>query len=375
MKTFLNRGLTAFALTAALTAPAAAQVIESDNTAYGTTAAEFLLLGAGARGSALGGAFSALTSDVTALYYNPAGVALMQRPQAIVSTYSYVADTRYSWLGIAFPMAGGQRAIGFSAGTFGFSGQPVYTVEEPEGDGSTYAVAETFIQGTYAQNFSDRFSAGLSLKYVNDELGSTRASGLAVDFGTNFHATVGERPIRASFVIQNLGTTLAHRGADLNVGVDREPPLGTVPVPQEPAAAELKTKDFQLPAMFRVGVALDVVTQSNSRVTLLSEFTQPNNTRPGAGAGLELALTNVGNSGFSFAARGSYSIQPDNDLDPGTGAGFTTQETLGSFTKDGLALGGGLEYSRGSLKLGFDYAWRSLGPLGSTNHLSFALGW
>lgn len=375
MKTNLLRGLSALALTAAFTAPAAAQVIETDNTAYGTTSAEFLLLGAGARGAALGGAFSALSTDVTALYYNPGGVALMQRPQAMVSTYSYVADTRYSWLGVAFPMAGGQRAIGFSAGTFGFTGQPVYTVEDPEGDGRTYSVAETFIQGTYAQNFSDRFSAGLSVKYINDELGSTRASGVAIDFGTNFHATVGERPIRASFVIQNLGTTLSHRGAGLNVAVDREPPLGTVPVPQEPAAAQLQSKDFGLPVLFRVGVALDVVTQSNSRVTLLSEFTQPNNTRPGAGAGLELALTNVGNSGFSFAARGSYTIQPDNDLDPEMGAGFATQETLGSFTSDGVAVGGGLEYSRASFRLGFDYAWRSLGPLGGTNYLSFALGW
>ncbi|HXF95795.1 MAG TPA: PorV/PorQ family protein [Gemmatimonadales bacterium] len=375
MTNILTRGLAALALTAAVTAPAPAQVIETDNTAYGTTAAEFLLLGAGARGTALGGAFSALTSDVTALYYNPGGVALMPRPQLMVSTYSYVADTRYSWLGIAFPMAGGQRAIGFSAGTFGFSDQPVTTIENPDGDGRTYSVAQTFLQGTYAQNFSDRFSAGISLKFINDELGETAAQGFAVDFGTNFHATVGERPIRASFVIQNLGTTLTHRGAALDVTVLREPPLGVVDIPQEPAEARLKTKDFGLPVMFRVGVALDVVTQGYTRVTVLSEFTQPNNTRPGAGAGLELGLTNVGNSGFSFAARGSYTLQPDNDLDPGNGAGFVTQESLGSFTSDGLALGGGIEYARGTFRVGFDYAWKNLGPLGGTNFLSFSLGW
>src|SRR5213078_1436380 len=48
---------------------------------------------------------------------------------------------------------GGVRAIGLSAGTFGFSNQPEYTVDQPDGTGRTYAVAETFLAGTYAQNF------------------------------------------------------------------------------------------------------------------------------------------------------------------------------------------------------------------------------
>ena len=50
---------------------------QEDNTAYGTTSAEFLLLGAGARGAALGGSFAAIASDISALYYNPAGAALI----------------------------------------------------------------------------------------------------------------------------------------------------------------------------------------------------------------------------------------------------------------------------------------------------------
>jgi len=70
--------------------------VPTDNTAYGTTAAEFLLLGAGARGLALGGAYAALSTDISALYYNPAGIAQLTRPGAMVSTYSYVADTRYT---------------------------------------------------------------------------------------------------------------------------------------------------------------------------------------------------------------------------------------------------------------------------------------
>src|SRR5438445_351452 len=83
----------------------------------------------------------------------------------------------------------------------------------PDGTGETYSVAETFLAATFSQNFSDRFSAGFSAKIISDELGATKANGFAIDFGTNFHALVGERPIRAAFVIQNLGTNLKHEGS------------------------------------------------------------------------------------------------------------------------------------------------------------------
>ncbi len=365
---------TLMGLAALTVTPLAAQAAQ-DNTGYGTTSGEFLLFGAGARGAALGGAYSALTNDVTALYYNPAGLSQMTRPGAMVSTYSYVDNTRYNWVGLGLPMSGGSRAIGVQVGSFGFSGQPVYTLEDPDGTGETYAVAETFLGLSYSQNFSDRFSAGFTGKLISDQLGSTKATGFALDFGTNFHAMLGDRPIRAAFVIQNLGTNLQHDGSALETGVVREPPLGTVDIPQEIQPARLRTSGWGLPVQFRVGVALDLLNMGMNRLSVLGEFTQPVNTKPGAGAGLEWALTNVGNSGFSLAARGSYTMQPDNKLDPGAGAGFTTAQSISNFSKDGLALGGGLSYGRGSWQLGFDYAYRNLGTLGGTNFLSFSVSW
>jgi len=374
--TKLFRELGAIGLAMVLAAPAVAQIAtRNDNTAYGGTAGEFLLLGAGARGAALGGAYAALATDVTALYYNPGGLAQLPRPGAMVSTYDYVVGTRYSWLGIAFPFTGGARSVGVSAGTFGFSDQPVYTVDAPDGDGRTYSVAETFIAGTYAQNFSDRFAAGFSLKFITDKLGDARAGAFAVDFGTNFHATIGERPIRAAFVLQNLGSQLKHDGSGLDAGVTRPPPLGTPDVPQEPQPARLRASGWDMPVLFRVSAALDLLSRGQNRITLLGEFTQPNNTKPAAGGGLELTGANLGNSGFSLAARASYTIQPDNNVDDVALGNLSTTENSGSFTSDGIAVGGGLSYGRGNFRLGFDYAWRDLGPLGGTNFLSFSVGW
>jgi hypothetical protein len=370
--------LFAFGLLGALPAGLAAQnqtgqpVGQEDNTAYGTTSAEFLLLGAGARGTALGGSFAAIATDISALYYNPAGVALLERPGLLVGTYDYVADTRYSWGGVAFPLSGGSRTIGFQLGTFGFKDQPVFTEDQPDGTGATYSVNQTFIGATFAQNFSDRFSAGLTAKYVNDRLGTVSGSAFAVDFGTNFHASLNNHPVKFSFVLANLGSNLSYTGTGLEGDVQRDPVTGEEPVPTLPQQANLLTKDFPLPTTFRVGLAYDVITGDNNRLTVLGDFNQPNNNTPGFVFGSEWNSARIGGSNFGFALRGSYSYTGANNLDPTTSqTALSDEENL-----QGLAFGGGLQYGQGTgFALSLDYAYKYLGILGPTNFFSFSLGW
>ncbi|MFQ5549715.1 MAG: hypothetical protein ACE5FJ_00585, partial [Gemmatimonadales bacterium] len=247
----------------------------------------------------------------------------------------------------------------------------IYTVAVPDGDGSTYSVSESYFAVTYAENLSDRFSAGFSAKYINDQLGKVTAGGFAVDLGTNFHAMIGDRPIRASFVIQNLGTTLRHDGTGLEVSVSRNPEQGVGDRPQDPATARLLANDFNLPTTFRVGLAYDFVNSASARITLLSEFVQPNNSDANAGGGLEWALMDLGGSGFSLVARGSYAFQPDNDIAP-----TAFQTTLSSDEDlDGLAVGGGIGYDSGTFHLSVDYAYRHMGLLGTTNFFSATVNW
>jgi hypothetical protein len=361
------------ALLVSLPATGAAQAAQGeDNTAYGTTSAEFLLFGAGARGTALGGAFAAIATDPSALYYNPAGIALMARPGAMVGTYDYVADTRYSWGGVAFPFSGGSRAIGLSVGTFGFGDQPVYTAEQPDGTGSVYSVSQTYAGLTFAQNFSDRFSAGFTAKGVFDNLGEVSGQAFAIDFGTNFHAQLGGHPIRFAFVIANLGSNLDYSGTALETDTPRENIPGEDPVPSNPQPSQFRTKDFPLPTIFRVGLAYDVIAGDNNRLTVISDFNQPNNNGAGFSAGGEWMSQRLGGSNFGVALRGSYSYAPANNLDPldPNSTALKDEERL-----QGLALGGGLNYGGEGFNIGLDYAWKYLGVLGGTNFFSVSVGW
>ena len=361
------------ALLSGLPAAAMAQDdINQDNTAYGTTSAEFLLFGAGARGTALGGAFSAIATDVSAMYYNPAGLALMPRAGATVGTYDYVADTRYSWGGLAFPFSGGSRAVGIQIGTYGFKDQQVYTVEQPEGTGSVYSVSETFAGLTFSQNFSDRFSAGVTAKGIFDNLGSASGNAFAVDFGTSFHSALSGHPVRFSFVVANLGTNLSYSGEALETTAPREPIPGEPDVPNNPQPSQFKTTGYNLPTTFRVGLAYDLITGDNNRLTVLSDFNQPNNNSAGFSAGGEWMSERLGGSNFGFAVRGSYSYTGANNLDPidPNTTALGDEENL-----QGLAFGGGLNYGTGNFNLGLDYAWKYLGVLGGTNFFSVSFGW
>jgi hypothetical protein len=350
---------------------AAQSVDNTDNTGYGTTAAEFLLLGANARGAALGTPFAAIANDVGALYYNPAGAAMAKHAGVQVSTYEYVADTRYSWGGLNLPFGGGRSAVGLHLGTFGFGDQPVYTVEQPDGTGAVYSVNQTYVGLTYAQNFSDRFSAGITPKVVLDQLGDASGSAFAVDFGTNFHSALGGHPIAFSFTLTNLGTNISYSGTALDVAVPRDSVPGVPPVPTVPQPGEYSTKAWSLPTTFAVALAYDLVAASSTRWTLMGNFNQPINNKAGFAFATEAEFRNLGETGFGTALRLSYSYQPANNVTVTLPTSMNDEENL-----QGLAFGGGLFYQTpGKFRIGLDYAYRYMGILGGTNFFSLDFGW
>lgn len=363
--------------TAGLAQDAIVRSVPSDNIAYGTTAAEFLLIPATARGAALGGSYAALANDLGSMYYNPAGLALMERSGVMASSMKYIAGTSYTFGAVGFPMSGGSRAFGLSFATFGFSDQPVYTVEDPQGaSGQVYSVAQTSMGATYSQQFSDRFSAGITAKVISDKLGDVSGTAFAIDFGTNFHSMLAGRAIRAGFVITNLGTNLSHSGQPLIVTYQRQPPPGQDPVPQEPARSQLTTKAWNLPVTFRVALAYDAFSTSLSRLTLLGEFNQPNNSVAGFGFGGEYNLM-LGQSGFSVAGRlGLTFVGGDNMSAPAaTAANYAGFDSALKNSPSRLSAGGGVRYAKGDFGLGFDYAYRSYGNLGGVNMLGVVLNW
>ncbi len=316
--------LFAFGLVTALPTAAMAQndtgqpTGQEDNTAYGTTAAEFLLLGAGARGTALGGSFAAIATDISALYYNPAGAALIEKAGLTIGTYDYVADTRYSWGGVAFPISGGSRTIGFQLGTFGFSDQPVYTEEQPDGTGATYSVDQTFVgahlRPELLRPLLRRHHRQVRQRPAGHGERQRLRGGLRHQFPRDAQQSPGQVLLRAG----QPGVEPDLRGHRPRAATCRgtRSRAKTRPRPCRSKRSST-TKDFPLPTTFRVGLAYDLITGDNNRLTVLGDFNQPNNNSPGFAFGSEWNTNRIGDSNFGFALRGSYSYTGANDLEPG----------------------------------------------------------
>ena len=70
----------------------------------GTSAFQFLQLGVGARPSAMGETFAGVADDVNSIYWNPAGLAGLERREATLSHAQWLEGIKYSNGAAALPL-------------------------------------------------------------------------------------------------------------------------------------------------------------------------------------------------------------------------------------------------------------------------------
>src|SRR6187402_2549999 len=113
---------------------------------------EFLNIGAGARGLAMGGAQVASTQDGTSGYWNPAGLTgIKDYPVLSLMHAEYFAGIgKYDFISMAIPMTDKKRTLGISVLRFGVDDIP-NTLFLIEPDGSiNYNNVRSFSSADYA---------------------------------------------------------------------------------------------------------------------------------------------------------------------------------------------------------------------------------
>lgn len=161
---------------------------------------EFLNIGAGARGLAMGNAQVASVNDATAGYWNPAGlVGVKDVPNAGLMHADYFAGiAKYDYASVAVPVQENKRTLGFSVLRFAIDDIP-NTLFLVEPDGSiNYGNIQSFSSADYAFLFSfaqniresenNRFSFGVNAKVIHRKVGSfATAWGFGLDAGIQMH--------------------------------------------------------------------------------------------------------------------------------------------------------------------------------------------
>lgn len=157
---------------------------------------EFLNIGAGARGLAMGSAQIASVNDGTAGYWNPAGlVGVKDVPNVNVMHAEYFGQIgKYDYGSIALPMAGNKRTLGITALRFAVDDIPnTLFLVEPDGT-INYNNISAFSSADYAflislaqqvkesENKNVRF--GVNAKVIHRSVGSfAKAWGFGLDAG------------------------------------------------------------------------------------------------------------------------------------------------------------------------------------------------
>src|SRR5512146_1348651 len=98
------RSLTAAAVLAVCLAAAASAGDDPryfSGKAAGSTTADFLNLPVGARAAGMGGAYSAISEEASAIYWNPAGLVQIPKLSAVFMRAQYVEDISYQYAAYA----------------------------------------------------------------------------------------------------------------------------------------------------------------------------------------------------------------------------------------------------------------------------------
>lgn len=309
----------ALLLCAAL-APSPASAQGYDAGSAGTASAQFLKIAAGARGAALGEAYSALADDAFALDWNPAGLINVKTNSMVFMHAPYLADTYVDYLAYA-ETAGDVGAWGVS-----FKYMNYGSISETDSSGVETGKFTPFDSAVnvgfacYVTGFNkdpeERFVLGATGKFVRSQIKGSDNT-VSADIGVIL-PYMFENRFRLSLAAQNIMGTLRY---------DKE--------------------EAPLPLMLRLGSA----TRLTDHFTMTADIAAPRDNLP------------------FLAMGGEVKISFTETTDAFLRAGFNTRAISDIGGARNIALGAGARYKAYWL----DYAFSPFGDLGTVHRVSAAL--
>ena len=284
----------------------------------GTTTASFLKIETGARPTAMGGAFAAVSDDLNALYYNPAGLAqLDSRAFSAVHTL-WLQSINHDYVAFGFPITlmDNKLAFGIHAVYLGVDDIDRRT-SAGVSDGQA-KVADLAVAGTVAWQLRDTTNLGFTVKGIRMAMDKSQDNGFALDAGI-----LEKLPdnLAVGLMVQNLGPKMDVSG----------------------------TKE-KLPTNLKAGLSYRMF---NNNLLLATDVNFPNDRNMRFHGGAEYRFNKL------FALRTGY----EDVNSPGNSSGFTAGISVNEDYIDEIL----------NVKMQFDYAWMSFGELGSTHRLEIGI--
>jgi hypothetical protein len=318
---------------------------ERQTTKVGTTVAPFLKIPAGSRAIAMGGSATALEGDIYSIFWNPGALARIKSSgESAVNHSNWLADIDHDFFAtaIALPDVG---VLGLSVTSVRSPEEPVRTELNPDGDGRVWSYSGLSMGLTYARSLTDKFSIGITAKYIYEGLWNMSASGIAFDIGTIYTTNFNDLKIGAS--ISNFGTKMRLDGHDISFN---DYPTGVEAQGPQNVESIYKLEYFDIPLSFRFGLSMDILKAESMRLTAAVDAIHPNDNAESVNTGLEFAFDEI-----FFGRIGYRSL-------------FLTE------TEEGLTWGVGVNVPvTNTTNIKVDYAFSDFGRLKDVQYFSLSL--
>ncbi len=249
---------------------------------------EFLSIGVGAAAHARGLAVSAQVDDVTAGYWNPAGLcSLIGEEKLQISAMHaewFAGIGKFDYLSLSLPMSNSERRIGLSLIRFGIDGIP-NTLSLYEADGTVnynniveFSAADYAIIGSYAQYLQigeRKLRVGGNVKVIPRVIGTfARSWGFGLDIGLQYQAGAWQfgftgRDITNTFNAWKVSFTDAEKEVLLATG-NELPALSSLELTR-PSMQVGVARKFEFSDKLSLSAEMDwFITTDGKRNTLLS---------------------------------------------------------------------------------------------------------
>jgi opacity protein-like surface antigen len=311
-------------------------------TKTGTSAAAFLKIGLGSRALGMGGAFTATADDNSAMYWNPSGLARIYGSEATFNHVNWFADVRVDFAGFSTRLSD-LGVLGAFVTVMSMDEMDVRTIEMPTGTGERFSAGALAVGLSYARNLTESFSIGFNVKYLREYIWNSSASGIALDAGVLYRIPVLNE-FRLAAAISNFGTKMKLEGRDNLVVQQVGSTNGNL------INTSVEVESYDLPLLFRVGVAADVVKSEDFRVTAALDAIHPNDNTEYLNTGIEATWKEL------VFLRGGWKSLLERD------------------TEQGFTLGAGIQAPlAGALRATLDYAYQDWGRLTGVHYLAIGI--
>jgi hypothetical protein len=174
----------------------------------------FFQIPMGARPTALGGAYLAVSDDGAGPFFNPAGLANLRRPLLAMSYRSMALDRNMGYVTVMFP-ARGQATVGVH---WLYAGAGDIMMRDDEGRelGQTLSFNNHAFSVLFAKRFEDYLSLGLNARYLQSTFAEMTAFTVSFDVGLMLYVNqLADREVRDLWPVQDvrIGVTVKHLSA------------------------------------------------------------------------------------------------------------------------------------------------------------------